>query len=61
MTAKQLESIQWAEQCIKGNQRGKGEINHLVNLIQLIAGLQYEVDMMKTKLDDFFAMERMKI
>ena len=49
MTMKQLESITWAEQCIKSRQRGKGEIDHLVNLIQLIAGLQYEVDTLKGK------------
>lgn len=31
-----LESILWAENCIKQNRRGKGEINHLKNLLELI-------------------------
>jgi hypothetical protein len=30
------ESILWAETCIKGRRRGKGEINHLKNLLELI-------------------------
>jgi hypothetical protein len=30
------ESILWAENCIKQNRRGKGEINHLKNLLELI-------------------------
>jgi hypothetical protein len=31
-----LESILWAEDCIKGNKRGKGEVEHLKNLLKLI-------------------------
>ena len=30
------ESILWAENCIKQNRRGKGEIKHLKNLLELI-------------------------
>ena len=30
------ESIIWAENCIKGERRGKGEIKHLKNLLELI-------------------------
>lgn len=30
------ESIEWAENCIKQNRRGKGEIQHLKNLLELV-------------------------
>ena len=61
MRTDQLESIKWAEQCIKGNQRGKGEIHHLMNLIQLIAALQYDVDILKERINETFSIERKKI
>jgi hypothetical protein len=35
-----LESIQWAENCIKGERRGKGEIKHLKNLLEYIEILE---------------------
>lgn len=47
MTEQQRKSLKWVDDIIQGNKRGKGEIDHLKNLIDIIDELFTENEILR--------------